>query len=127
MLGYDDNTVTLSDEKFPLLSKEMPRAEFDRRLRENPLNDNLIVNDATSEVTQAAELAGEKDVPEIGTVLTIDGRRFVIDSVDVNADKVSLRDVTFADATGFPSFVPKTLLLCNMCLSIKKLLETKNT
>lgn len=43
VIGYDDETVILNDEKFPLLSKEMSRAEFDSRLRENPLNDGLIV------------------------------------------------------------------------------------
>ena len=57
LLGYDDETVTLSDEKYPLLSKQMPRAEFDLRLRENPLNDGLIVRDVAPEVIEKAEPA----------------------------------------------------------------------
>ena len=104
VIGYGDETVTLSDEKYPLLSKEMPRTEFDRRLCENPLNDGLIVQDAEREVVEEAEPAGKKDVLEFGRELTIDGRRFVIDSVDTKWDKVSLRDVTFAGAVGFPIF-----------------------
>lgn len=104
LLGYDVETVTLSDEKYPLLSKEMLRAEFDRRLRENPLNDGYIARGAEPEAAEETEPAGENDDIQVGAELTIDGRRFVIDSVDAERDKVSLRDVTFADATGFPIF-----------------------
>lgn len=43
VLGYDENIVTLSDPKYPLLSEDMPRDVFERRLRENPQNDHLIV------------------------------------------------------------------------------------
>lgn len=39
---YDETTVRLFDEAFPLFSKEMPRAEFDTKLRENPLNDKYL-------------------------------------------------------------------------------------
>ena len=34
--------VTLRDARFPLLTKDFTRAEFDRLLRENPLNDHLM-------------------------------------------------------------------------------------
>ena len=100
VIGYDDETVTLNDEKYPLLSKEMPRAEFDRRIRENPLNDGLIKRDAAPKV----EPAGEKDEIQPGAELTIDGRRFIIDSINKEFGSVSLRDITFANATGFPIF-----------------------
>lgn len=43
ILGYDDTTVMLSDPKFPLLSEDMPRDVFERRLRENPQNDKYII------------------------------------------------------------------------------------
>ena len=36
--------------------------------------------------------------------LEIDGRKFVIDSVNFGADEVSLRDVTFQNRQGFPIF-----------------------
>jgi hypothetical protein len=41
VLAFDDDIVRLYDTSFPLFNKEMPRAEFDRRIRENPLNDHL--------------------------------------------------------------------------------------
>lgn len=116
VLGYDDDTVTLNDEKFPLLSKEMPRKEFDRRLRENPLNDSLIVQDVEREVVEETEPAGETDILEMGTELTIDGRRFVIDNVDTKWEKVSLRDVTFADAVGFPIFRSESIAFVQYAL-----------
>ena len=76
LLGYDDEAVTLNDEKFPLLSKQMPRAEFDRRIRENPLNDGLIVGDAEPETIEEAEPAGKEEDIRLGTELTIDGTAF---------------------------------------------------
>jgi len=105
VLGYDEKIVTLNDEKYPLLTKEMSRTEFDHRLRENPLNDGLIVvRDAVPKAAEEMEPAGKEDEIEIGTELTIDGRRFVIDSIDMDTGKVSLQDLTFEQATGFPIF-----------------------
>jgi hypothetical protein len=104
LLGYDDETVTLNDEKFPLLSKQIPRAEFDRRIRENPLNDGLIVQETVPKVAEEAEPPGKEDDIQPGTELTIDGRRFAIDSINRESGSVSLRDITFAEATGFPIF-----------------------
>ncbi len=57
LLGFDDETVTLNDEKYPLLTKEMPLAEFERRIRENPLNNGLIAREG---VPKEAEPAGKK-------------------------------------------------------------------
>ena len=37
----DDNRVILIDTSFPLLTKEMQREEFDKRVKENPANDKL--------------------------------------------------------------------------------------
>lgn len=45
----------------------------------------------------------------IGQTLTIDGRNFQIDSVDEDFDKVSLRDITFQNGTGFPIFRSETI------------------
>ena len=45
-----------------------------------------------------------KDFIPIGMELEIDGRKFVIDSVNFGADEVSLRDVTFQNRQGFPIF-----------------------
>ena len=48
--------------------------------------------------------ANAKDYIPIGMELEIDGRKFVIDSVNFGADEVSLRDVTFQNRQGFPIF-----------------------
>ena len=49
----------------------------------------------------------EPETPEplsVGTPLALDGRQFEVDSVDEPTQKVSLRDVTFENGTGFPIF-----------------------
>ncbi len=43
VLSFDDNRVMLYGPKFPLFNKEFTKDEFDRKVRENPLNDHLIV------------------------------------------------------------------------------------
>ena len=47
--------------------------------------------------------AGEHLIPRESTY-EIDGRRFVVDSVNLDFGTVSLQDITFQDATGFPIF-----------------------
>ena len=47
--------------------------------------------------------AGEHLIPRESTY-EIDGRRFVVDSVNLDFGTVSLQDVTFQNATGFPIF-----------------------
>ena len=49
ILAFDDKQVRLFDTQFPLFNKEMDRAEFDRRVRENPLNDHLKVKELPPE------------------------------------------------------------------------------
>ena len=43
-----------------------------------------------------------KPLPDL--LYEIDGRRFVVDSVNLDFGKVSLQDITFRNATGFPIF-----------------------
>jgi len=42
ILSLEEDTVTLHDKDYPLFTKEMPREEFERKVRENPVNDHLI-------------------------------------------------------------------------------------
>lgn len=53
ILSLDNETIKLSDNKFPLFTEEMPKAEFDRKVRENPANEHLRVEitDKLSEAT----------------------------------------------------------------------------
>ena len=43
ILSFDDERVMLYDTEMPLFNKEFERAEFDRKVQENPLNDHLRV------------------------------------------------------------------------------------
>lgn len=44
ILSFDENRVMLYDFDMPLFNKEFTREEFDRKVRENPLNDHLKVS-----------------------------------------------------------------------------------
>ena len=123
--AISDETVTLRPDNAPLFTDDMPRTEFDRKLRENPLNNRLItgyLEDEASPVVEpevedtenSAEVSTEeKDrttVPDsiseeesiIGKKLSIDGRDYVVETV--SGGRVELRDVTFQQNTGFPVF-----------------------
>ena len=56
-----------------------------------------------TEQTQA-EKTNETAENLIGTEVTIDDRKFVVDSVNTDFNKVSLKDITFQNSTGFPIF-----------------------
>ena len=49
ILSFDENRVMLYDFDIPLFNKEMTREEFDRKVRENPMNDHLIVKEQIQE------------------------------------------------------------------------------
>ena len=44
ILSFDENRVMLYDFDMPLFNKELSRKEFDRKVRENPMNDHLKVS-----------------------------------------------------------------------------------
>ena len=52
ILAFNDERVVLHDMQYPLFQKELERAEFDRRVRENPLNDHLKVTNQTAVAEQ---------------------------------------------------------------------------
>ena len=45
ILSFDENRVMLYDYEMPLFNQEFTRDDFDRKVRENPLNDHLIVTE----------------------------------------------------------------------------------
>ncbi len=49
ILSVDDERVMLYDYDVPLFNKEFSRTEFDRKVRENPMNEHLIVKEEPSE------------------------------------------------------------------------------
>ena len=48
ILSFDDNRVMLYDYEMPLFNQEFARDDFDRKVRENSLNDHLIVTEKES-------------------------------------------------------------------------------
>lgn len=52
ILAFNDERVVLHDMQYPLFQKELERAEFDRRVRENPLNNHLKVTNQTAVAEQ---------------------------------------------------------------------------
>ncbi len=69
LIAFNEKTVRLYDPTFPLINKEMERAEFDRMLAENPLNDHLaqIVEEAPEPA--GSEAPEEPAPPQDGAAL----------------------------------------------------------
>ena len=81
ILAFDDKQVRLFDTQFPLFNKEMDRAEFDRRVRENPMNDHLKVKELPSEEKTDKAPAFDIGMGYLGNGLTVWNR-----AVEENGD-----------------------------------------
>lgn len=55
ILSVDDERVMLYDYDMPLFNKEFSRTEFDRKVRENPMNEHLIVKEEPAEERNGKE------------------------------------------------------------------------
>ncbi|GAB7056432.1 hypothetical protein JCM16163A_31790 [Paenibacillus sp. YK5] len=64
ILLVENGNVMLRDVHFPLFTKELERRDFERILRENPLNDHLLTDEQGVE-TEAEEHAGKEIEPEL--------------------------------------------------------------
>ena len=62
ILSFDDERVMLHDMQYPLFQKEVDRAEFDRKVQENPMNDHLKVKELPPE----KEIAFDPNTTPIG-------------------------------------------------------------
>ena len=94
ILGYDEETVVLSDPKYPLLSEDMPRDVFERRLRENPQNDHLIVESIAEQSTEET-LPTEEESPYVYAV----GDTVYIDDTAFRITEIGTNDVQLLDPT----------------------------
>jgi N12 class adenine-specific DNA methylase len=121
--SFDDDLVVLRDAKAPLFTRDMPRAEFDRKLRENRLNDRHIKSGdgIAAPERKPDEDTGQSHSPKIGDTYEIQGRRFAVDSVDTDMETVSLRDLTFEGGAGFPIFRNESFDFMRMYEPIKDL------
>ena len=64
VLSFDENIVRLYDPSFPLFNKELPRAEFDEKLKANPLNDHLMVTVTPQTETEPTLTETEKVISQ---------------------------------------------------------------
>ena len=67
--------------------------------------------------------ANEYLIPHEST-FEIDGRRFVVDSVNLDFGKVSLQDVTFQNAAGFPIFRSESIAFMRGLMEISEVQRT---
>ena len=66
ILSFDENRVMLYDFDMPLFNKELSREEFDRKVRENPMNDHLKVSVLSAEEkTVAGENEAQNDTETV--------------------------------------------------------------
>lgn len=84
--SFDDERVMLYDLQFPLFNKEMSRAEFDQKVRENPMNAHLKVTEKQSEKTAAPYDIG---MGYLGNGLTVWNR-----AVEVNGDYQNIAHIS---------------------------------
>ena len=65
ILSISEDVVRLRNQKYPIFTEEMPREEFERKLRENPVNDSLKKGKGTEETSlQEPDLPAEKETAQ---------------------------------------------------------------
>ena len=79
-------------------------ADEDRNYKRLLSADKVVPAQAQQTETSQIDNVTETAENLIGTELTIDDRKFVVDSVNTDFNKVSLKDITFQNSTGFPIF-----------------------
>ncbi len=79
-------------------------ADEDRNYKRLLSADKVVPEQAQQTETSQIDNVTETAENLIGTELTIDDRKFVVDSVNTDFNKVSLKDITFQNSTGFPIF-----------------------
>ena len=89
ILAFDDKQVRLFDTQYPLFNKEMDRAEFDRRVRENPLNDHLKVKELPPEEKTGEAPAFDIGMGYLGNGLTVWNR-----AVEENGDYQTIAHIS---------------------------------
>ena len=103
ILHFDDERVTLYDTQFPLFNKEMERADFDRKVQENPMNDHLKVTGK-----QPEEQTVEYDIGMgyLGNGLTVWNR-----AVEVNGDYQNIAHISpEGEITYYVQGLPQSVL-----------------
>ena len=89
ILSFDENRVKLYDTQFPLLNKEINRDEFDRRVKENPMNDHLKVKELPPEEKTDKAPAFDIGMGYLGNGLTVWNR-----AVEENGDYQNIAHIS---------------------------------
>lgn len=89
ILSFNDERVVLHDVQFPLFQKEMDRAEFDRKVRENPMNDHLKVKELPPEEKTDEAPAFAIGMGYLGNGLTVWNR-----AVEENGDYQTIAHIS---------------------------------
>ena len=89
ILSFNDERVVLHDIQFPLFQKEMDRAEFDRKVRENPMNDHLKVKELPPEEKTDEAPAFDIGMGYLGNGLTVWNR-----AVEENGDYQNIAHIS---------------------------------
>ncbi len=100
---------TLNDSGFDVVLVDEGRKTY------KVLSTEKAVGDTNGEPEQAEVAANENEL--IGKELTIDEHKFVVDSVDMDANKVSLKDITVQNNTGFPIFRSESIDFVNAVIA----------
>ena len=111
LLSYGEETVELFDPGFPLFHQEFPREEFDRKVRENPLNDKYL-RIVQSEIEEEQLTDEELDslpvsTVENGEVVTYPNAEAMLDAQESSPKSNSFYD----EYTGIKEEYPDSLLL----------------
>ncbi len=103
-LSFDD-LIYFTDEQLEVLNVEadndIVEENFDNEYSDDELA-SIYGGDTANAQKEIADEASENEL--VGKELTIDDRKFVVDSVNTDFSTVSLKDVTFQSNTGFPIF-----------------------
>ncbi len=104
--AIDDNRVTLVDTSFPLLTKEMQRKEFNKKIIENPGNDKLRNERIIEHLKENTEKISKEDKQEVldyyvGQIVYLESdKKFKISKIDNEKKIIELLDLQLA------SFMP---------------------
>ncbi len=89
ILSFDDKRVVLHDMQYPLFQKELERVEFDRKVRENPMNDHLKVKELLPEEKADEAPAFDIGMGYLGNGLTVWNR-----AVEENGDYQTIAHIS---------------------------------
>lgn len=85
ILSFDDERVMLYDFEIPLFNKEFTRAEFDTKVRENPMNDHLKVK-----VLPAEEKTITEEIQTENETITVQNEQSYEDAFFIPKDGSSI-------------------------------------